>query len=32
MATGLNFGPPVTAWDPNRGAWRAADTAMRTIQ
>ena len=29
MVTGLNFGPPVTAWaTPNLGMWSAADTAL----
>jgi len=28
--TGLNFGPPVTAWPPNWVVWSAADTALVT--
>jgi len=28
MATGLNFGSPVTASAPRLGVWRAADTAL----
>jgi len=26
--TELNFGPSLTAWAPNWGAWNAADTAL----
>jgi len=32
VATGLNFGPPVTAWAPQLGVGRVADTALPTCQ